>query len=142
MKKIAFGLLMTFGLFFATKADTLDYCHVHYNKSKKLADFVLAYGQQTVFIKLDSINKTDSITVNYFRDTPCDDCPTFLIIEDEIGNRILVDTKKGTFSGHTFSAKTLVDSKNQKKVFHIYYTEGTATKPRDKLLLLFKIKLQ
>jgi hypothetical protein len=142
MKKILIGLLLTFGLFLTTKADTLDYCRVFYNKSEKIADFVLAYGGQlTIDIKLKSINKTDSITVDYFRDTPCSDCQTFLIIEDEKGNRILVDSKKGTFSGHTFSAKSLVDSKDQKKVFHIYYTEGTATKPRDNLLLLFKIIL-
>jgi len=142
MRKITFLLLITFGLIVSTKADTLSYCHVYYNKTKKIADFVLAYGEQTVIIKLADISKADSITVSYFQDTPCSDCLTSLLIDDNKGNQIFTESKKGSFSKHTFSAKSLVDTKNSKKTFDVFYSESVATKPWDKLLFLFHIKLE
>ena len=64
------------------KADTIDYWHVYYNKTK-IKEFNQISRGKTLVFKIANIKKKDSITVKYFRDTPCFDCVTSLTAEDE-----------------------------------------------------------
>jgi hypothetical protein len=123
MKKIVFVLLTILGLVQITKADTIDYWHVYYNKVK-IHEFN-QIGTHDIILKLNKIRNTDVITITYFRDTPCSDCTTYLTVTNN--NRVIVTSSgKGTGNPISFSIKDLVALKknNTKNVFEIYYTEG------------------
>ena len=81
MKNIFFILLTIFGIAQIAKADTIDFWHVYYNQTK-IREFN-QYGTHEIILKLDSLKSGDSITVKYFRDTPCFDCATYLTVENE-----------------------------------------------------------
>ena len=109
---------------FQVKADTIDYCHVYYN-SIKILDINFFQSNELV-LKLDSIKSSDSITIRYFRDTPCFDCPTKLIIENEKHHSFFSSENVGTSSPLTFSVQQLVELHKQgyEQRFELYYTEG------------------
>ncbi len=85
-------LILTFFAFtaicFMAKADTIDFWHVYYNNAK-----ILSYN---ILLKTINIHKTDSITVKYFRDTPCEDCKTSIFVEDKNHNIVVQRCGKGT----------------------------------------------
>ena len=74
MTRILVILITTIGLFNSAKADTIDYWHVYYNKIK-IKEYN-QYSKGEIVLKIKDIKKSDSLTIKYFRDTPCDDCLT------------------------------------------------------------------
>jgi hypothetical protein len=123
MKYTFLVFLTVLGLSQMTKADTIAYWHVYYNKTK-IREFNI-YCTHEIILKLDRIKSGDSITVKYFRDTPCSECSTFLAVDYENHYKILTRRGKGTFNPISFSLKDLIKYKksSNKKYFDIFYFE-------------------
>jgi len=141
MRKIVF-LVMSF--FFveigiANPIDTIDYWHVYYN-GVMISDFSQLGTTRIIILKMDSIRTTDSITVKYFRDTPCFYYSTSLMAKDEKDLTVLTNTDKGTFTPISFYLKDLIEykKKNQNDIFEIFYFEEN----RAGKILLFKIRIE
>jgi hypothetical protein len=92
---------------------------------------------EIVFKKSD-LKNGDSITINYFRDTPCFDCLSFLNIVDE-KQSVITYEGKGTFTPKKIPMDKLIES--EKDYFEVWYHESES-KSRTERLLLFKIKLE
>ena len=136
-------LLILFLIFFSfqAKADTIAFCHVYYN-SIKILDINFFQPNELV-LKLDSIQSSDSITIRYFTDTPCFDCPTKLIIENEKHLPFFSSENVGTSSPLTFSVQQLVElrEKGYEQRFELFYTEGIPVSRTDRQFIL-RIKLE
>jgi hypothetical protein len=119
MKKTFLILLTILGLSQITKADTIAYWHIYYNMTK-IREFNIT-GTHEIIIRLDRIKSSDSITVIYFRDTPCSECSTFLTVD----HKILTSKGKGTFNPISFSLTDLIEYKksSNKNFFDIFYYE-------------------
>jgi len=139
MKKLLLLSLLFFS--FQAKADTIEYCHLYYN-SIKILDINFFQPNELV-LKLDSIQSSDSITIRYFRDTPCFDCPTKLTIENEKHGILFTTTSNGTSSPLTFSVQELIDIyiKGYEQRFELFYTEGTPESRTDRHFVL-RIRLE
>jgi hypothetical protein len=141
MKRILIILISTLGLINSAKADTIDYWNIYYNKVK-----IKEYNQYSngeIVLKIKDIKKTDSLTVKYFRDTPCKDCETQVAIEN---GRHFVITKGngiGTFNPIKIPVYDLLQYylKADKEVYDVFYHEGQITS-RTQRLLIFRIKLE
>jgi hypothetical protein len=140
MKKLFFLLLFA-GLIHSAKADTIDFWHVYKNgiKVKELNGF----GKNELVISQQLIQTGDTLTVRYFRDTPCSDCPTTLTVEDEKHRIITSGSGKGTFKPVSFPLRDVLafSTATGKKTFDIYYKEGDANSRWEKMLL-FSIRLE
>lgn len=134
--------LLLFTLFagIVCKADTIDYWHVYYNKTK-IKEFNQFNGSALLVLKKAAIKKGDSLTIRYFRDTPCFDCMTSLAAEDAKHHIIVNGHGKGTGNPVSFSLADLFDPKRQSRYdsFEVYYSEDSHRKKR---VLLFHIKLE
>jgi hypothetical protein len=109
-----------------TKADTIDFWHVYYNKIK-IKEFN-EYNIQDFIIKIDKIKRGDSITVKYFKDTHCFDCDTHLTIEDGKHHPVITLKGKGGGEGNplSFALKDLLEfrKKNGCNSLEIFYGEN------------------
>ena len=136
-------LLILFLIFFSfqAKADTIAFCHVYYN-SIKILDINFFQPNELV-LKLDSIQSSDSITIRYFTDTPCFDCPTKLIIENEKHLPFFSCENVGTSSPLTFSVQQLVElrEKGYEQRFELFYTDGIPVSRTDRQFIL-RIRLE
>lgn len=122
------------------KADTIDYWHVYYN-NKRLKEFNQFSNVETLVFKSGKIKTGDSIAVKYFRDTPCFNCTTKLIAEDEENNEAAIGLGAGTFNTISISMADIARYKerNHRAHFKIYYYEGEERKYKR---LLFQIQLE
>lgn len=104
------------------KADTIDYWHVYYNQAK-----VKEYNQnggEDLILKAAKVKKGDVITVKYYTDTPCQDCPVLMTVEDESKQVIVTVEGEGEGIPLSFQTDSLLRSmKAGKRVFQVYYTE-------------------
>ncbi len=64
--------------------DTLDFWHVYYNK-EKIGEFTETGKDNVIPIVFRSIKKEDSLTIKYFRKTPCANCRYALRIPTDDG---------------------------------------------------------
>jgi hypothetical protein len=132
---------LTTGLFASAKADTIDYWQVYYNESK-IKEYT-QYSKGEIVLKIKEIKKTDTLTVKYFRDTPCDDCETQVAIEN--GKHLVITTGKGlgTFNPIKISVYDLLQYhlKADKAIYEAFYQEGQVTS-RAQRVLIFRIKLE
>lgn len=141
MKIFLLLILAITGMAQTTKADTIDYWHVYYNKSK-LAAFN-EYNIHSITIKMDKVKSGDSITVNYYRDTPGSDNITQLAIEDGKHHTVLVSKGKGVGNPLSFALKDLLAFKKTTgcNSFGIFYSDNAIDlKPVSKFI--FRIKFE
>jgi hypothetical protein len=123
------------------KADTIDYWHVYYNDKKPKE--LTYYTNNTLIIKSSQIKQGDSIKVFFFRDTPCSDCETNLIVDDINDSRVALSKGKGTGNALSFSLAELLLYKRRtgKDTFQVCYFDkeniSQAKKP-----VMFTIKLE
>ncbi len=124
-----------------SKADTIDVWHVYYNQ-RLIQDFN-AYSANEIVLKMDSIQPGDSITLRYFRDTPCYDCEIFLNVESAKHMVFLTSSQRGTFTPISISVDQLVKIKSEryKQLLSVFYFEGKLERRSDKILL-FRIRLE
>lgn len=135
MTRILIILISTIGLISSAKSDTIDYWLVYYNKVK-IKEYN-QYSKGEIILKIKDIKKTDSLTIKYFRDTPCDDCLTNLTIESDDNFVITKGQGTGTFNPINVSVFDLILKANR-NYYNVYYYE----KNKPKKILLFKIKLE
>lgn len=126
---------------FQAKADTINFCQVYYNNIKILD--INFFRSNELVLKMDSIQSSDSITIRYFRDTPCFDCPTKLIIENEKHLPFFSIENVGTSSPFTFSVQQLVElrEKGYEHHFEVFNTEGIPVSRTGRQFVL-RIKLE
>ena len=141
MKNILFILLAAFGIAQTAKGDTTDFWHVYYNQTK-IQEFGQG-GYYEITLKRDSIKNGDTITVKYFRDTPCSICPTFLTVENDKHEIFVVSSGKGTLNPVSFSVNRMIELSKQggKQTFEVFYSENEFNSLAGKILL-FRIKLE
>lgn len=120
--------------------DTIDFWHVFYNN--KLIKQYNGYDfGNPLIIKIDSIKQKDSITVKFFRDTPCADCDSYLIIEYPFLSRTFIAHGTYTFCPLTLSLNKLKKVEKialDRKLFEVYYLDAT----NNHKIKLFDIKLE
>ena len=120
--------------------DTIDFWHVFYN-NKLIKEYNGYNLGNPLIIKIDSIKSEDSITVKFFRDTPCSDCDSYLIIEYPFLNKTFITRGTYTFCPLTLS---LADLKKVERItsvrqlFEVYYLDVT----NHYKIKLFDIKLE
>lgn len=140
MTKTIVLFILTFFISHICKADSIDYWHVYYNKTK-LKEFNQFNAGQTLVLKTGNIKNDDSIIVQYFRDTPCFDCLTTLSAEDGKHYSVTTNHGKGTLNPVAISLADIHKYKqeNGNDYFEIYYHEENG---RTHKKLLFRIKLE
>ena len=135
-------ILLVF-LFMSTfsKADTIDVWNIYYNQ--RLIQNFNDFTANEIVLKMDSIQPGDSITLRYYRDTPCHDCATFLVIENEKHYVFFERSNRGTGTPISFSVDQLLAIRNNGYIrpFLVFYHEGKLERRSDKILL-FRIRLE
>ena len=124
-----------------SKADTIDVWNVYYNQY--LIQNLNGFTANEIVLKLDSIKPGDSLTVVYFRDTPCHDCATFLAVENEKHLVFFGNSNRGTGTPISISVEQLLAIRNNGYIrpFLVFYHEGKLERRSDKILL-FRIRLE
>jgi hypothetical protein len=125
----------------SAKADTIDYWHVYYNNNK-LKELTY-YTENIIVIKSSDIKAIDSIRVFFYRDTPCDDCETSLIVNDNKDGWVTRTTGRGIGNMLRFSLADLLSYKRRtgKSEFQVCYFDKLNILQAEKLIL-FIIKLE
>lgn len=131
-------LVLVIGIQFQGKCDTITNWQVYLNEDLIAALNVFEEGFEIV-LKKENLKLGDSISVNYFRDTPCFNCQSFLSVEDGKHNSITKWTGEGTFTPKIFSVAELL--KSDKEYFEIWYHERDI-KSKTERQFLFRIKLE
>lgn len=126
------------GNFYEAKADTIDFWHVYYHDIKINEYNQYSKGEITIIAK--DIKKTDSITIIYFRDTPCSDCKTNVTVENKSHFIITKGIGFGTANPIKISVFELL-LKADRNFNYVYYQEENKFQ-QEQRLLLFKIKLE
>lgn len=121
MKIFVIFFLAIVALFESARSDTIDYWHVFYNK--KVIKEYNEYNLKEISIKIDSIKITDTITIRYYRDTPCPDCKAYISIENESGAKIRTKESIGISNPLSFNVFELLQfyRKTNNSIFKIYY---------------------
>ena len=138
MKIISWLILLLVVSCPAVHADTIDYWHVFYN-NRILEKFSSTSRDPSVTLQLGSIGPRDTLSVKYFKDTPCMKCPVNLLIQDDQKNTLRQFKSYGTGSSLAIPLKDLAEFKRKRAVnsFIFYYYEGDY-KLR---IFLFKLKI-
>ena len=139
--KILIALICTLAMLSSVKADTIDFWHVYYNKVK-IREYN-QYSKGVITLPIKDIKKTDTLTVRYFRDTPCSNCETRVAVENEAHVVIANVNGYGTFNPISVSVSDLLQHalKPGKAVYDVFYSERQSTNPTPSVLI-FKIKLE
>ncbi len=130
-------LLLFLGINYLGKADTLTFWHVYYN-ANLVAELNELSNEYKLIIEKSKIKKGDSITVYYFRDTPCSSCKSTLQVQDNNNQEVAVWNGVGTTTIKKFAIEDLLKSGSE--FFVVWYIEEISG---TKLLKsrLFKIKI-
>ena len=129
-------LLLTGVCLLSAKGDTIDFWHVYYN-DKLIKEFNQVGYSNVVVIKNDEIKNTDSITIRFYDDTPCNKCFVSLIVRDEKEDKLKKVDTVGESTIFKLSIKELQDIgiKNKSKYYEfVFYTNG---KLRHQLFVLY-----
>lgn len=132
MKNLILTILIAVAFNSKAKTDTITNWQVEYNKIE-FAKFNEFSKDKILRINLGKIKPQDSLTIKYFRDTPCPVCNTEIYLVDEKGNHIVKGTGKNTFEPVTISLleikQFIIDNKGLKpQVFFLEIdTEGKET---------------
>jgi len=138
MKFFLLILISTIGLANSAKADTIDYWHVYYNDIK-IEEYNLHLEGEIVF-KLKDIENTDTLTIVYFCDTPCDDC--LIQVSIESGNNFVITKTQGVQIFNSVKISMFDSAFKADREFHdVYYHEERENRQTEKVLL-FRIKIE
>lgn len=119
--------------------DTISSCTVYY-KNELLRTFNIHSQNKVIEIDVQKVKPTDSITVIYYRDTPCGECESNLLVGDNNDDFIRTGWMgKGTLTPKKFPIIDLVNF--GVKDFEVWYSEGDLNDLESDWDLLFRIKL-
>lgn len=140
-KIFALVVMSVLGFACTSNADTISFWHVYYNQVK-IRDYNVYSQNAVIKFRVDSIQPADSLTVQYFDDTPCP-CAVTLVIQDQQGNAILTRNGRSTHSPITFSLFALseISSTGKQYDFTVYFIEGELGSSQPKIPL-FTIHLE
>jgi len=126
MKKllVTISFLLTLTISGYCQADTISYWHV-YLDNKLINEFSVTTDNPKVEISTPDLNKSSILTVEYFRDTPCQNCRIYLAICNSEDDIIFKIKGSGTLNMLNLKLKRLVDlfSKTKDSTFILYYKE-------------------
>lgn len=123
MKRILFFVFFIFVSSLVTKADTIEYCHVYYNRALRW-DFGIYNSHYKISVQINSVQNNDSIQVYYFDDTPCGNCLPELVLQKGNSFKFIAE-KEQCFS---FAVKDLLSfaaEQNSNNVLVLYRESAT-----------------
>ena len=135
---LAIGLLLTLTISGFCQADTISYWHVYLN-DKVIAEFSVVTENPTIDINISDLSKNPILTVVYFRDTPCQECRTYLTISNS-KDKILFKIKGfGTLNKHNLKLTRLIKlyTKGKGSDYRLYFKEPPF---QDQYLLTLTLK--
>ncbi len=138
MIRLVFLFILLAGIHFNGKCDTITNWQVYHNQLLIAKLDLHTQGTEIVINKKDW-KAGDTITVNFFQDTPCFSCESTLSVEDREHKLIAGWNGTGTFTPKKFSLDELM--KSEEEYFEVWYYERDV-QPDNEGLLLFKIKLE
>ena len=135
---VTISLLLTSTISGFCQADTISYWHV-YLDNKVIAEFSVVTENPTIEISTSDLRRNPILKVVYFRDTPCQDCRTYLTIcnsKDEILFKI---KGSGTLNKHNLKLTRLIKlyAKGMDSDFRLYFEEPPL---QDQYLLTLTLK--
>jgi hypothetical protein len=134
MKKL-FILSLLFCFLQSARADSIDYWHIHYNGHE--AAVFHQYKHPELNLARMDVSANDSISLRYFRDTPCEDCETRLVLQAGDSSLVL-GRGRGTFQPVHFKVNQLLQSGQE--TLHIWYEEGPVPDPRRRLVMVINLR--
>jgi hypothetical protein len=124
MKRILFLMILMIGFCNVTKADTIDYCHVHYNHELRW-DLGIYKGDYKITIDKATLHENDSIQIYYYTDTPCNTCNSALLLQYENSHHLI--SKKNNY--YSIAVKDLFKwGGNNIKEIPIFYQANANSK--------------
>lgn len=126
-------IVISSGISQTAKADTVDFWRVFYNRKE-----INTKGE--ILLKVKDIKKNDSLTILYFRDTPCSECETNVIVENRHHFVITQGKGQGTFNPIKISVFDLL-VKADRDYSYVYYYE-VSDNYKTQRIMLFKLKLE
>lgn len=141
MTRISITFLLAIGHLLTAKADTIDFWHIYYN-GIKIKEYNL-YSKGEIVFKIEDIKQTDSLTVKYFRDTPCSSCETQVAIESYEKHVIAKGLGRGTFNPIKISVYDLLQYylNEGSETCEVFYLKRRITNQIQKTSI-FRIKLE
>ena len=124
----------------SSPVDTIDFWHVYYNDTLIKQYNWYSSGQPLVFLR-KNIKPGDHITVKYSRDTPCNDCDSYLIIEYPFFNKAVTAHGTYTFCPLTIALADLVkldSTTTAPQLFNAYYQDAF----NGRKVKLFELKIE
>jgi hypothetical protein len=145
MKK-AILLIFMIGLVHVAYADAIVFYHVYYNdeKIKECNEFS---KDIVITLNIEKIQKTDTLTIRYFRDVLFEDCKENIEITDNSNSVIAIDTSEEDDIGIPLKISVFdllvhsLKTSNEKSPFFAYYYDCMTEKYGEKKLL-FTILLE
>lgn len=131
--RVFFLFVFIFNSPLITKADTVSYYRIKH-KGRELPHPNFSNKVDTFHFALQSVTGTDSISIAYFRDTPCSDCATTLTVDGEYGIAFSM-MGVGTGKPLTFPMSYLVNQGFNTKVYSVYYSEEGKNTKKARILL-------
>jgi hypothetical protein len=117
------------------KADTIDYWHIHYNGLE--AAVFHQYKHPELNLARMDVSANDSISLRYFRDTPCEDCETRLVLQTGDSTMIL-GRGRGTYQPVHFKVNQLLHTGQE--ILYIWYEEGAVPDQRRRLVMVINLR--
>jgi hypothetical protein len=116
------------------KCDTIDYYSVYYNDTVWVR--LNQYSDNKVLVlKMNKINPKDFISVSYWTDTPCANCPDSIEVIDDKNNKFVIyTTPEGRLS---LSMNRIINMIDKGASFFKFYYTGN----RRKNVLLFRLDI-
>jgi len=141
MKKLLLILIISLSFGSISMADTIDFWHIYYNNVK--VQECNGYMDYVLILKLDSINAEDSITVRYFRDTPCEDCSKYLHVRGAKTKRDFLFFSYGFIDPMIIRIKFIKEhfEKTGDTIYDVNYCDEKSVFGT-KAIQIFKIKLE
>ena len=121
---VLIGLLLTLTISGFCQADTISYWHVYLN-SKVIAEFSVVTENPTIDINTSDLSNKPILTIKYFRDTPCQECRTYLVICNSKDKFLFKIKGSGTLNKHDLKLTRLIKlyTKGKGPDFRIYFKE-------------------
>jgi hypothetical protein len=120
MKKTTIILVVLLSVLSQVRADTIDFWHV-YHHGHKIGAFNANINNK-LNLPASQIGQRDTVTVSYFRDTGCSECPTRIEAIDEFGKSAATAYGHGNFNPLSVPLQPLKDAPSA--YFDFYYYEG------------------
>lgn len=123
MAKPLIIFLFFIGFAHSTQADTIDYWHVYYNKIKVIESALSP--QKKPLLRIRDLEKTDSLTIIYYKDAFCRDCKTQVTIEDGRQTIVAKSNGIGTAKPIVLALSELLQHhlSSKEKMYTVFYHE-------------------